>query len=231
MLHGSFSTTDLFKETTIVTDNEKQRLETLQLYRILDSISENAFDDLAELAGVICDAPISLVSFIDEKRQWFKSRIGISLSETPRDQAFCAHAIEQNQVMVVDDAAADDRFADNPLVTGEPGIRFYAGAPLVVADGQRLGTLCVIDRTARTLTPAQLRSLAVVRDAVVTQLELRKAAQDLEAMESLVPMCSWCKQVRMEGTDGEQWIPIHRYLQQMDGVTHGICPSCKVSIA
>ena len=172
-----------------------------KLYNSIESWTpspKKAFDDLAELAGVICDAPISLVSFVDAERQWFKSRIGVDVTETPRDQAFCAHAIKQNQIMVVEDATLDERFADNPLVTGEPGIRFYAGAPLVVSGGIRLGTLCVIDRNPRTLTKAQSRALTVLRDAVVTQLELRKAAQDLEAMESLLPMCSWCKKVRVE---------------------------------
>ena len=153
---------------------EAERLEALRLYRILNTEAEKSFDDLARLASVICGSPISLVSLVDDGRQWFKARVGMAATETSRDVAFCAHAILQRDVMIVPDALADERFADNPLVLAEPHIRFYAGAPLITPDGLPVGTLCVFDRVPRQLTPEQIQALKVLRDAVVAQLELRR---------------------------------------------------------
>jgi len=127
-------------------DPESHRLNSLQLYGILDTAAERAFDDLTKLAAAICGTPIGLVSLVDDKRQWFKSRQGLDVDETPRENAFCSFAIAQSEVMIVKDAQDDARFQGNPLVTGDPNIRFYAGAPLTVANGESLGTLCVIDR-------------------------------------------------------------------------------------
>lgn len=140
---------------------------------MLDTPAEAGFDDLARLAALICATPIALVCLVDRDRQWFKSRIGIADSETPRDQAFCAHAILAPAVMLVADAQLDERFCDNPLVTGEPHIRFYAGAPLEMANGQRIGTLCVMDRTPRGLDASQQEALAALARQVVAQIELR----------------------------------------------------------
>ncbi|MDA1302620.1 MAG: GAF domain-containing protein [Proteobacteria bacterium] len=115
-------------------DAERERLRVLELYEVMDSASEEVFDNLTRLAATICEAPISLISLVDDRRQWFKSRVGLDATETPRDQAFCAHAIEDDSLMVVEDATLDRRFADNPLVRGDPNIRFYAGMPLGVKE-------------------------------------------------------------------------------------------------
>lgn len=161
--------------------NEPQRLETLRRFGVLDTLPEQGYDDVALMAAQICGTPIAAVSLVDADRQWFKSRVGLAASETPRDVAFCAHAIlAPDRLFVVPDAAADPRFSDNPLVTGEPGVRFYAGAPLVTSNGEALGTLCVIDRVARQLTSEQERALAALARQVMSQLELRRAVMDLE---------------------------------------------------
>ncbi len=160
---------------------EARRLEELRGYGILDTLPEQAYDDITLLASQICDCPIALVSLIDDDRQWFKSRVGLDATETPRDLAFCAHAIlEPDQLLMVPDATRDKRFASNPLVTADPMIRFYAGAPLRTSAGHALGTLCVIDRVARELEPDQIRALEALSRQVMAQLELRKSLGRLE---------------------------------------------------
>lgn len=156
--------------------NERQRLEDLHRYAILDSPPEDCFDQLTLLAAHICQVPIALITFVDSDRQWFKSVLGLDTRHTPRAQAFCAHTILGSEVLVVEDATVDARFADNALVQGEPGIRFYAGAPLRTPDGAALGSLCVIDRHPRVLTGEQVRMLGVLAFQVVQQLELRRVA-------------------------------------------------------
>jgi GAF domain-containing protein len=155
--------------------NEEDRLEALRQYQILDTAAEQAFDDITRLAADICQTPISLLSFIDQNRQWFKSNVGLSTRETGRDVAFCAHAILQDDLFVVPDALADERFAQNPLVTHDPNIRFYAGMPLVAKGGHALGTLCVIDRVPRELTEDQKAKLRALAQGVLLLLEVRRS--------------------------------------------------------
>ena len=165
--------------TVPVPSNEARRLKVLWQYEVLDTVPEEIFDDLTELARVICEAPMALISLVDETRQWFKSRVGVNTTETSRDISFCAHAILQPDLFIVRDATTDKRFKDNPLVVTDPKIRFYAGAPLITPDGHALGTLCILDKEARDLTEAQKKALRVLARLVVTQLELRRHSKEL----------------------------------------------------
>jgi two-component system sensor histidine kinase/response regulator len=162
-----------------ISDNEAERLAELRRYAILDTPPEADFDDLAKLAAHICQAPIALISLIDAHRQWFKSRVGITATQTPREHALCAHAILQSEPLVVEDARLDRRFADSPLVSGDPLIAFYAGVQLTTPRGLHLGTLSVIDRVPRRLSKEQLESLKTLARQVMAQLELRRQREEL----------------------------------------------------
>ena len=162
-------------------DREQARLAALHDLRVLDTLPEQAFDDIVQLASQICGTPLGLVSLVDEQRQWFKARVGLAATQTPRDLAFCAHAINTpDALMVVADTAHDPRFRSNPLVTGEPKIRFYAGAPIVTAGGHALGTVCVIDTVPRELDAAQLSALQALARQASALFGLRERTLALE---------------------------------------------------
>lgn len=177
-------------------ENEQRRLLALRRFHILDTLREQSFDDLAQLAKLICNTSMALITLIDEDRQWFKSCLGLEGTETPRDLAFCAHAIiRPEQLLIVEDAQLDVRFADHPAVTGEPYIRFYAGAPLVTDEGDALGTLCVVDTVPRQLSQLQLDTLALLARQVMQLLQLRATnelvrqyAENFRSLSDSVPV-------------------------------------------
>lgn len=167
-----------------IPSDEHARLKALHSYQILDTPSEEEFDDITLLASQICGTPMATISLIDENRQWFKSTVGLDSGETERDVSFCAHAIlpeSSSQVMVVKDTLQDKRFAKNPYVTGNPNIRFYAGAPLVTPDNFALGTLCAIDSRPRELSEHQLAALQALARQITLRFELRRMSALLQA--------------------------------------------------
>ncbi len=155
-----------------------------------DTQAESTFDDLTRLAAHICEVPIALMVLVDDDRQWLKSRVGLDAQQTPREHAFCAHTILQDEILMVEDGLADVRFATNPLVTGDPHIGFYGGAPLINADGQAVGTLGVIDREPRQIRPDQVDPLVVLARQVIAQMELRRVASDLAEPGGIRPVLS-----------------------------------------
>jgi serine/threonine protein kinase len=163
--------------------DEEKRLAALRRYRILDTDPEQGFDDLTSLASYVCGTPIALITLVDADRQWFKSKVGLSMRQTSRSISFCGHTILGKDVLLVPDALADQRFAGSPLVSCDPHVRFYAGIPLVAPDGHALGALCVMDREPRHLTPEQLTALATLGRLAVTQLELRRNLLELKEAE------------------------------------------------
>lgn len=211
---------------------ETERLDALREYHILDTPSEQVYDDITALAAFICDVPIALISLIDADRQWFKSKVGLSIPETPRNISFCEHAILNQSMMIVRDTLNDERFVNNPLVTSEPGIRFYAGVPLTTPGGYQLGTLCVIDHQPRELSEMQQKTLAALARQVVMQMELQRVSAQLataldkiDLMAGLVPICSYCKGIR---SDQGYWSTVEKFIEQHSAVefTHGVCDGC-----
>jgi CheY-like chemotaxis protein len=164
---------------TPIPENEFRRIATLKSYGILDTSPEKAFDDLAQLAAIICETPGAMITFVDSDRLWFKSKVGFMANEMPRELSFCAHAIMHEEIMVVEDATKDERFAANPLVTDGPLIRFYAGSPLRAASGDALGTVCVIGHEPRALAAQQKKALRLVANQVQVLLEWRR--QEIQA--------------------------------------------------
>lgn len=161
--------------------NEQQRIEALYKYNILDTLPEKDFDDITKLASEICNTPIAHISLVDSNRVWLKSAIGIEVGDVARNESFCAHTIvDPNDIMIVSDSSKDERFSDNPYVTGDPNIAFYAGVPLITDDGQSLGSLCVIDRTPRSITDGQKQALKALSNQIVRLLDLRFKGEQLE---------------------------------------------------
>ncbi len=160
--------------------HEGQRIEALRDLIILDTEPEPEFDDLVQLAAAICGTPISIMSFLDEHRQWFKAAVGVDFSESPRELAFCNHTIQQTDLLLIEDTKRDARFANNPFVTGEAGLRFYAGMPVSSPNGQTVGALCVVDRVPRTLTSEQRNTLQILAAQINARLELRLKRRELE---------------------------------------------------
>ena len=200
-----------------VPPNEVARLMALRAHQILDTSPEKVFDDLTQLAADLCETPVAMVTLIDEHRQWFKSKVGVEISETPREVAFCAYTILVPGVLEVPDATNDPRFKYNPLVTGAPGVRFYAGVAVTTSDGHSVGTLCVVDSRPRNLSERQTRALTVLAHAVSAQIQLRRKVSNLshvlasrdevvaEVEEELsaanaklaaLPTCPACQQLR-----------------------------------
>jgi GAF domain-containing protein len=159
---------------------EAARVAALDRYAILDTEPEQSFDDLVNLAAHVCGTPIAMISLVDERRQWFKSKVGVQLRETPREISVCSHAIQQRELFVVPDLREDPRFRENPMVLGEPRLRFYAGTPLVNEDGFALGTLCVVDREPRELNDDQKEALTALGRLALRQMELRRNLQLLK---------------------------------------------------
>ncbi len=173
-------------KTAPPSSDEAARLKALKRYGILDVPSDSVLDGITQVAADLCETPIALISLVDPDRQWFKSRIGIEATETPRDMAFCTHAMQYpDALMEVEDASLDERFQENPLVTGKPFIRFYAGKPLVTPDGFALGTLCVIDYKPRKLTQSQRNGLIRLSD-VVTDLFNERYHSKLKSIDYVI---------------------------------------------
>ncbi|HET9133428.1 MAG TPA: GAF domain-containing protein [Gemmatimonadales bacterium] len=214
--------------------NELVRLAALRDYAIVDTDPEATFDDLAFVASAVCDAPIALVTFIDEDRQFLKARIGVDFSETRRNEAFCAHAVAEDvPLLEVPDATFDPRFQDNPFVTGDDGIRFYAGATIRAEGGEALGTVCVLDTKPHDLTDRQREVLLRLGRQATTMLAYRRVSRQLfdalsevKTLAQLLPICSFCRRIRQ---DDDYWADLNEYLRvHADSqLSHGICPDCE----
>lgn len=215
--------------------NEAERLAILRAFEILDTPPEPEYDDIVRLASHLCGTPIALVSLVDADRQWFKARVGLDATQTPRDISFCGHVVAAGELMIVPDAHADERFWDNPLVVGDPYIRFYAGAPLRFEDGTSAGVLCVVDREPRVLREEQVEALEALSRCVVRSMEMRKASRELAAamdrvnvLKRYISACAWCKRVQV---DDSSWQRLESYIRAQTGseFSHGICPECAVT--
>jgi hypothetical protein len=212
--------------------NESERLRALSEYRILGTKPEQNYDDITKIASLTCGTPIALLSLVDSKRQWFKSKVGVDVEETPRDWSFCAHAIHSSEPLIIEDTLQDERFFDNPLVQGDPQIRLYAGFPLENDQNHRIGTLCVIDRKPHGLSDIQCNIMESLARQAVSFLELRK--RSIKLIESfcslaeaggIISTCSYCRKAK--DTNGH-WMHLDKYLSSRTNLnfSHGICDTC-----
>jgi len=201
--------------------NEIERLATLRSYAILDTACEQSFDDIARLAARLLGTRMAAVSLVDADRQWFKAKVGLPVEETPRDHAFCAHTILGETPLVVPDAHRDPRFSDNPLVVGDPGVRFYAGVPLVAPNGHALGSLCVTDSESRTLSADELETLVSLARTVMTTLELHRAmiqVRQLAMTDALTGLANRAALLHaLEERLRGPWVPLSLLYLDLDG--------------
>lgn len=212
---------------TNIFSTEKERLAALYDYNILDTCDEEAYDDITALASSICDVPMSLITFIDRDRQWFKSKKGVDVKQTPLNVSFCNHTILSDELMIVEDTYRDTRFVQNPFVINEPNIRFYAGMPLVTPDGFALGTICVLDQSPRRLSESQQKSLEALGRQVMQLIELRKKNNELEVanqfnqrlisiighdlkapMQSIKQLTDFFQKASATKLDLQKWVPL-----------------------
>ena len=215
-----------------ISKSEIRRLEALRNYQTLDSAPEREFDDVVKIASHICGVPLATLTFAEGDRQWLKARIGLEKSEMFPEDSFCAQTTFSGELVVVEDTTADARFAESPFVTSEPHIRFCASAPLMDAEGNSLGSLCVLDREPRTLTAAQKQALEALARLVVSHMELRRvshvlaeALYDVRTLQGLLPICAHCHGIR---NDEGYWERVEEYLGHHTEaeLSHGICPKC-----
>ncbi|MFI5840767.1 GAF domain-containing protein [Catenuloplanes sp. NPDC051500] len=204
--------------------NEAGRLAALHDLAVLDTDPEQEFDDIVALASHVCGVPMSLVSLVDADRQWFKAKVGMELTETSREVSFCAHAILGKDLLVVPDVQMDRRFADNPMAVGDPGVRFYAGAPLVTSDGFALGTLCVVDSEPRRLNLDQLQALRALSRQVTAQLELRRYAKALNRTVSRLQAMERRRDDFANLLAGDLRAPLHEFGAYLESVHAGQDP-------
>lgn len=224
--------TDSSRYAAPIPANEEERLAALHSYRILDTEAERLYDELTALTAYITDKPWALITLVERDRQWFKSRYGTEIDETPRDVSFCARTMLHDRLIVVPDATQDPRFNENPYVTGEPGIRFYAGAPLITPDGYGLGSLCVVDTVPGELDASQQDALTILARQVMALFEYRKTAarlagalEQVRTLSDLMVICSYCRKVRAESKD---WQELESVVVDTTDTrfSHGVCPAC-----
>jgi GAF domain-containing protein len=212
--------------------DESRRLAALRAYRILDTGPDRAYDDIVRLATFASGAPMATISFVDETRQWFKSRIGIEALEAPRDSSFCTYTILNEHPLIITDAAKDPRFVNNPFVQGSPHIRFYAGFPVITPEGHALGSLSAISHHPQRLTWRQYEALGDLTRRLVALLELRRNSLELaralefgEALTGQLTVCAWCQRIR--NRDGSWREPGDSVRNQVETtISHGICSDC-----
>ncbi len=226
---------------------EAERIQVLREFGILDTEPEASYDQLTEMAATLCAAPVAVISLVDQERQWFKSRVGLTPAETPLDVSFCAHAIQQDSIMIIPDTIEDLRFQANALVVDGPKFRFYAGVPLITAEAQKLGTLCVLDTVPRQLSEREISFLEKLAKQVMSLLESRRIyrlrqaftneqAQQIDELKSALNQFEWldgfltvCSSCRSIQDENKNWLSLEAYIREHSAAefSHGICPDCR----